>query len=81
MSIALPLESMTVGEKLDAMEAIWDSLARNPDAFESPAWHADVLREREREVEAGKTDFIPWEEAQREIDRMVALRLTSDAAK
>lgn len=72
MSITLPLEEMTVEEKMQAMEAIWEGLTGDPDALESPAWHGDVLRERERQAEAGETHFIPWEEARENLRRRAA---------
>ena len=71
MPITLPLDEMTVEEKLEAMEAIWASLAKNPDDVPSPAWHGEVLRERLRQVEAGETEFLSWKAAQQEIDRLV----------
>ena len=74
MPITLPLDEMTVEEKLEAMEAIWASLAKNPDDVPSPAWHGDVLRERLRQVEAGETHFIPWEEAKENLRRRAAER-------
>jgi len=40
----LPLNEMTVGEKLQTMEAIWPSLSANPDAIESPVWHDEEIR-------------------------------------
>ena len=63
---------MTLEEKLQAMEALWESLSRNPDALESPAWHGEVLRERQRLIDAGEERFLDWDEAQKEIDRLVA---------
>lgn len=72
MTITLPLDQMTLEEKWDAIEAIWESLARDCDALESPAWHREVLQERERQVEAGETDFISWEEAQENLRRRAA---------
>jgi hypothetical protein len=39
MEITLPLEEMTVREKLALMETLWEDLARTPEAIESPAWH------------------------------------------
>jgi hypothetical protein len=63
---------VSVDEKLQAMEAIWASLAKNPDDVPSPAWHGEVLRERQREVDAGEAKFLAWDAAQREIDRLVA---------
>ena len=35
----LPLEEMSVEEKLQTMEALWQSLSSDPAAVESPAWH------------------------------------------
>ena len=81
VTIHLPLDQMTVAEELPLMEAIWASLSSKPDELESPAWHGEVLRERARQVEAGETHFIPWEEARREIDRRAAnARIANPAA-
>ena len=61
MTVALPLEQMTVAEKLQAMEMLWADLSRD-DALESPAWHGEILRER-----AGEKIFVDWETAKREL--------------
>jgi hypothetical protein len=49
------------------MEALWQDLSRNADQFESPAWHGDVLREREQRVEEGKEAYIDWEAARKDL--------------
>lgn len=67
MEAVLPLDQMTTAEKLRAMEAIWADLTRNADSFESPAWHADVLREREQHIAEGKETFVDWDEAKRQL--------------
>ena len=79
MTLHLPLDEMTVEEKFQALETIWASLADRADELESPAWHGEVVRERLRQVEAGETHFVSWEEAQKEIDRLVALRRVAKA--
>ena len=61
MSATLPLEKMTLAEKMQAMEELWADLSRN-DRFESPAWHADVLKARSAENE-----FVDWEAAKRQL--------------
>lgn len=61
MTVALPLEQMTVAEKLQAMEALWADLSRN-DALESPAWHEDALRTR-----TGEENFVDWETAKQQL--------------
>jgi hypothetical protein len=65
MPIDLPLESMTVAEKLSAMEAIWESLCSNPLQVESPAWHEEVLAERKMRLENGQATVSDWDSAKR----------------
>ena len=48
MSTKLPLNEMTVQEKLAAMESLWEDLSRSPEAIESPAWHKDILDQRQQ---------------------------------
>lgn len=67
MDAVLPLDKMTVEEKLRAMELLWADLSRNADRFESPAWHADVLRERDQRIAEGKEPSTDWEEAKRRL--------------
>jgi hypothetical protein len=54
---------MTIEEKLQAMEPLWADLSREPDALESPAWHEDILRERQQRLAAGEASFMGWEQA------------------
>ena len=67
MDAVLPLDQMTTEEKLRAMEALWADLSRKADSFESPAWHADVLRERDQRVAEGKEAYVGWDDAKREL--------------
>ena len=63
MPFNLPLKSMTLQEKLAAMESLWEDLARTPEAVESPAWHKEILDERRQQCAEGKGGFIDWEAA------------------
>ena len=45
MKTALQIAKMSRAEKLRALEALWADLSRTEAAVESPAWHADALRE------------------------------------
>ena len=65
--IALPLNEMTVEEKLQAMEMLWENLSQNEDNIPSPAWHEEVLREREAALERGEDEPEDWEVAKRRI--------------
>jgi Putative addiction module component len=71
MEITLPLEKMTIAEKLRVMESLWSDLTRDEVQFESPGWHGDVLRERARRVKQGKESFMNWETAKRQLRKRV----------
>jgi hypothetical protein len=71
MPVTLPLNEMTLPEKLQMMEALWDDLSRNADALESPDWHAAVLQEREKKIEAGEARFTDWQQAKADIRKQV----------
>jgi hypothetical protein len=67
----LPLHEMSLEEKLQAMEALWEDLSREPDHIESPSWHQDVLKETERKAESSEARFSNWEKAKVSIrDRL-----------
>jgi hypothetical protein len=69
MDVTLPLEKMTVTEKLQVMEMLWNDLSRHAEQFESPHWHGKVLRERARRVSEGAEQFIDWNTAKRQLRR------------
>jgi len=69
MRVELPLSEMTLPEKLQLMETLWDDLTRKPVEFESPAWHKDVLEDCRRRAERGEEKFSDWEAAKEEIRR------------
>jgi hypothetical protein len=67
MSIHLPLDQMTLADKLEIMETLWADMSRNPVDLPSPDWHRDVLQERKRLVDEGKLKFLDWETAIAEL--------------
>ena len=67
MSIKLPLDEMTVQEKIAAMESLWEDLSRSPEAIESPAWHKDILDQRQQRIADGTAQFEDWEKAKGKI--------------
>ena len=71
MPIILPLKQMSVSEKLQLMEALWDDLSRDADALESPEWHGQVLKEREDRIASGEAKFSDWDQAKLDIRKRV----------
>ena len=55
---------MSKQERLQTMEALWDSLVQEPAEIESPGWHGDVLAERRRKIAEEQAEFISMDELQ-----------------
>jgi putative addiction module component (TIGR02574 family) len=71
----LPLDRMTVEEKLRAMEMLWDDLCRNEQQIPVADWQKDLLDDRQRQIEAGEAKFSDWESAKKRIrDRAIGLQ-------
>lgn len=67
MNIIAQLDQLTAAEKIRTMEYLWDGLCRHADEVPSPAWHADVLAQREQTVADGSAVFRDWEEEKSRI--------------
>jgi hypothetical protein len=67
MDPALPLEKMSVQEKLRVLQLLWEDLTRVPSDMPAPDWHRDVLDAREQRVQEGREKFIPWSEAKKDL--------------
>ncbi len=67
MSIELPLDQMSVADKLQMMEKLWANLSQKPEQLPSPDWHREVLLERKRLADEGKLKFVDWDTAILEI--------------
>jgi len=67
MTVTLPLDVMSVNDKIQAMESIWLSFMQNPSEMESPAWHGDVLAVRETRASDDSSRYGDWNEAKLRI--------------
>lgn len=60
-------ENLSRAEKLQIIGQLWDELSRSPEDVQSPAWHADALREAEKAVTSGDAGFQDWEQAKEHL--------------
>ena len=67
MNFVIPLDEMTTEDKLAAMEQLWEDLCRTPESVPPPAWHGDVLLEREKQVQEGRAKFSALDEVKDRI--------------
>jgi len=49
------------------MEELWADLTRNEKEFESPAWHLEVLQQREARLKEGEEMPLDWETVKKEL--------------
>ncbi|QHI69094.1 addiction module protein [Tichowtungia aerotolerans] len=66
MSIA-ELKSMSRDEQLLAMEILWEELSREDQQVESPAWHKEVLDERQSMVAEDSASYLTMDELKKRL--------------
>jgi hypothetical protein len=72
MATPLDIDQMTIEEKLQTMEALWNDLCRHQEAVPVYEWHKDILKERESLIEQGSAEFLTWEQAKDDITRQTS---------
>jgi len=70
--IDVPIAQLSFTQKLDLMEMLWADMAGNEKNLASPAWHGEILNEREAALHAGKETVSSWEEAKERIKKNVS---------
>ena len=66
---ASEIERMSVEERLQTIELLWDSISKLGDAVASPAWHGQVLAARRAKVDAGEGQFLSMDELRDRLKR------------
>lgn len=71
MNIELPLNEMSVTEKLKVFEALWEDLASSPETLVSPDWHEAVLEQRQRKIDSGESRFTDLQELKQRVNKRI----------
>ena len=66
---ALGVDRMSVSERLQLVEAIWDSIPESPEDLQVPDWHREELTRRLAAADADPARGIPWEELKARLER------------
>ncbi len=53
---------LTNAERIELLNTLRDLIENKEQEIESPAWHAQVLAEREAEIQSGTANFMTLEE-------------------
>lgn len=57
MNIA-DIKKMSTAERLQTMEALWDSLLYENGQIESPEWHEKIIETRKAKIDSGKAKLV-----------------------
>lgn len=67
MAFTLPLDSMSITGKLQAMEVLWEDLSKHSNNIEASNWHQELLVQREQILEDDQINFLDWFETKKQI--------------
>lgn len=71
MKLDLPLDQICTKDKLQTIDALWESLSRDAAEIESPSWHGEVLAERLAALGRGKVEFEDLDEVKWKIRKQI----------
>lgn len=63
MPLDIQIKSLSVSEKVQLLESVWQSLCAHPGDVRSPEWHSEVLEQRKRRLEDGRATIASWADA------------------
>jgi hypothetical protein len=69
MVTPLAIDKMTIEEKLQTMEALWNDLCQHEEASPVHDWQKEILDGRECLIQEGEATFVDWEEAKKSVSR------------
>jgi len=58
----LEIKKMSTIDRLQVMEALWNSFMEEKNEIDSPQWHESLLEERKIKIKNGNAEFISLEE-------------------
>jgi hypothetical protein len=66
---ATQIERMSVAERLQAIEQLWEAICRAPKDVASPEWHGLVLKDRKARAESGEAKFLTLAQLRSRLQR------------
>lgn len=54
-------DALSVEEKLDYLQSLWDRIAASPESIPVPDWHRDILDERLKDLEVNPEAGDSWD--------------------
>jgi len=54
----IAIKKMNIIERLQTMEALWNSILYEGSEIETPEWHKEIIEERKRKMKNSEAEFI-----------------------
>jgi putative addiction module component (TIGR02574 family) len=79
MSKPVPLpppgfDDLSVDEKIDYLQSLWDRVADTPEAIHVPDWHREIIDERLKDLDTRPDAGDSWESVQERLRKRLADR-------
>jgi putative addiction module component (TIGR02574 family) len=60
-------DDLSVEEKIDYLQSLWDRIAATPETIPVPDWHHEIIDERVKDLEANPETGDNWEAVQERL--------------
>lgn len=64
---ASDIAKMSIQQRIQLVEDIWDSIAEMPESVEIPQWHKEELDKRLAAYHANQSEGSPWKDVKKRI--------------
>jgi len=61
-------DELSVDERIDFVQSLWDRIAATPEQVPVPDWHRRIIQERLEAYRTSPTDGRPWADVRTEIE-------------
>jgi putative addiction module component (TIGR02574 family) len=62
-------DDLSVEEKIDYLQSLWDRIAATPETVPVPEWHRAIIDERLKDLEANPNAGDSWEAVQERLGK------------
>ena len=63
----IDISQLSSKERLEMMEALWDTLIHEVEELASPEWHEDILKHRQQSIEDGSAEYISLDDMKKKL--------------
>jgi putative addiction module component (TIGR02574 family) len=68
------LDDLSIDEKIDYLQSLWDRTAASPEAVPVPEWHREILDQRLKDLEDNPEAGDNWDVVQERLRRKLDSR-------